>query len=49
MFALAVFGFRAFSDLSKFTELNKKHKQNISQVLIFGSYQNQNLSTPLAA
>lgn len=48
MFALAAFGFRAFSDLGKFKKLNKKHEQNISQVLIFGSSQNQNVSTPLA-
>lgn len=41
MFVLAVFGFRAFSDLSKFNELNKKHKWNISLVLIFGSYKSR--------
>lgn len=41
MFVLAVFGFRAFSDLSKFNELNQKHKWNISLVLIFGSYKSR--------
>lgn len=41
MFVLAVFSFRAFSDLSKFNELNKKHKWSISLVLIFGSYKSR--------
>lgn len=48
MFAFPVFGFRAFADLSEFTELNKKHIGCISQVLIFGSHQNQTLPTPQA-
>lgn len=49
MFVFAVFGFRAFSDLSKFNELNQKHKWNISLVLIFGSYKSRVSPTPVAA
>lgn len=41
MFVLAVFGFRAFSNLSKLNEFNKKHKWNITLVLIFGSYKSR--------